>query len=51
MKVVDLKALLKEHGLGGYSMLKKSELIAFLQNNLPATHQASSSADQASKTY
>ena len=32
MKVVDLKALVKEHGLRGYSNLKKAELITFLQN-------------------
>ena len=36
MKIVDLKALAKEHGLRGYSKLKKAELITFLQNNLPA---------------
>ena len=30
MRVVDLKALVKEHGLGGYSRLRKAELIAFL---------------------
>ena len=29
MKVVDLKALTKEHGLRGYSKLRKAELIAF----------------------
>ena len=34
MKVVDLKVLAKERGLRGYSKLKKSELITFLQNNL-----------------
>ena len=34
MKVVDLKALVKERGLRGYSRLKKAELIAFLQHNL-----------------
>ena len=41
MKVVDLKALAKEHGLRRYSRLKKAELITFLQNNLqpaPAPH-------------
>ena len=34
VKVVELKALSKEHGLRGYSRLKKAELITFLQNNL-----------------
>ena len=37
MKVVDLKVLVKEHGLRGYSKLKKAELITFLQNNLQPT--------------
>ena len=37
MKVVDLKAFAKEHGLKGYSKLKKAELITFLQNNLQPT--------------
>ena len=30
MKVIDLKALMEEHGLRGYSRLKKAELIAFI---------------------
>ena len=34
MKVIDLKVLVKEHGLRGYSKLKTAELITFLQNNL-----------------
>ena len=34
MKVVDLKALAKERELGGYSMLRKAELITFLQDNI-----------------
>ena len=33
LRVVDLKALTREHGLLGYSRLKKAELIAFLQAN------------------
>ena len=31
MRVVDLKALVKERGLRGYSRLKKAELIAFIR--------------------
>ena len=38
MKVVELKALAKKHGLRGYSRLKKDEVIASLQNNLQPTH-------------
>ena len=34
MRVVDLKALTKEHGLRGYSRMKKADLIAFIQDNL-----------------
>ena len=37
MKVVELKAFVKEHGLRGYSRLKKAELITFLQNNFQPT--------------
>ena len=37
MKVVDLKTLAKERGLRGYSRMKKSELIAFLQDDLRST--------------
>ena len=37
MSVIDLKALVKEHGLRGYSKLRKAELITFLQNNLQTT--------------
>ena len=29
----ELKALAREHGLRGYSRLRKAELIAFLQDN------------------
>ena len=36
MRVVDLKALMKERGSRGYSKLRKAELIALLQNNSPA---------------
>ena len=34
MRVVDLKALAREHGLRGYSRLRKAELIALLRDNL-----------------
>ena len=34
MRGVDLKALAKEHGLRGYSKLRKAELIALIRNNL-----------------
>ena len=37
MKVVDLNVLTKEHGLRGYSKLRKAELVTFLQNNLRPT--------------
>ena len=36
MRVVELKSLMREHGLRGYSRLRKAELIALLQNNPPA---------------
>ena len=31
----ELKALAREHSLRGYSQLRKAELIALLQNNVP----------------
>ena len=37
MRMPELKALTRKHRLGGYSRLRKAELIAFLQNN---EHQA-----------
>ena len=43
MRVAELKALAREHGLRGYSRLRKAELIALLQNNLsPPQAQAQS---------
>ena len=34
MTTADLRALLRDHGLRGYSRLRKAELIAFLRDNL-----------------
>ena len=34
LRMPDLRALAREHGLRGYSRLRKAELIAFLQDNL-----------------
>ena len=33
MRMPELKALVRERGLRGYSQWRKAELIAFLQNN------------------
>ena len=33
LRMPELKALAREHGLRGYSRLRKTDLIAFLQNN------------------
>ena len=33
LRMPELKALARERGLGGYSWLRKADLIAFLQNN------------------
>ena len=35
MRMPELKALAGEHGLRGYSQLRKAELIAFLEDNEP----------------
>ena len=37
MKVIDLKALVKDCGLRGYFKFKKAELVTLLQNNLQPT--------------
>ena len=41
MKVTELKALAREHGLRGYSRLRRAELVALLQNNPPPPPQMS----------
>ena len=33
LRMPELKALMRESGLRGYSQLRKAELIVFLQNN------------------
>ena len=35
MRIPELKALARERRLRGYSILRKAELIAFLQDNEP----------------
>ena len=40
MRVAELEAREREHGLRGYSRLRKAELIALLQNNPPPPPQA-----------
>ena len=40
LKMVDLKAFVREHGLQGYSRMKKVELITFLRENLRAPEPA-----------
>ena len=42
LRMPELKGLMREHRLRGYSRLRKAELIAFLQNN---EHQARSAAE------
>ena len=42
MRVAELKALTREHGLRGCSQLRKAELIELLQNNQPRTRPAGS---------
>ena len=41
MKVMELKALTRDHGLRGYSQLRRAELVALLQNNPPPAPQMS----------
>ena len=41
MKVTELKALIRERGLRGYSQMRRAELVALLQNNPPPPSQLS----------
>ena len=40
MRMSEFKALVRERGLRNYSRLRKTELIAFLQDNAPQEPQA-----------
>ena len=42
MRMPELNALTREHGLRNYSRLRKADLIAFLQNN---EHQVQSAGE------
>ena len=42
LRMSELKALAREHRLRNYSLLRKAELIAFLQNN---EHQVQSTGE------
>ena len=35
MRVMELKALTRDHGLRNYSRMRKAELVALFQNNPP----------------
>ena len=39
MRVVELRALARDHGLRNYSQMRKAELVALLQNNSPPAPQ------------
>ena len=41
MRVTELKALTRDHGLRNYSQMRKAELVALLQNNPPPAPQMS----------
>ena len=41
MRVMELRALVRDHGLRNYSQLKRAEMVALLQNNPPPAPQMS----------
>ena len=47
LRMPELKALAREHRLRNYSLLRKADLIAFLQNN---EHQARSTGPEMRET-
>ena len=44
MRVKELKALTRDHGLKNYSRMRKAELVALLQNNPPPSRSGGSRA-------
>ena len=44
MRVTELKALARDHGLRNYSQMRKAELVALLQNNPPPGQSRTSAA-------
>ena len=44
MRVMELKALTRDHGLRNYSQMRKAELVALLQNNPPPGQSRASAA-------
>ena len=49
MRVTELKALARDHGLRNYSRMRKAELVALLQNN-PSPGQSHASAAPTPRT-
>ena len=41
MRVMELRALIRDHGLRNYSQLRRAETVALLQNNPPPAPQMS----------
>ena len=44
MRITELKALARDHGLRNYSRMRKTELVALLQNNPPPGQSSASTA-------